>query len=148
MLAHLDFYLHHQLHSCGRHQGKPDGSARVTVAAAYTQTRLRSQGSPAMAREQHDCATPADLEDRDSDLIKAPRHGLNAKALLLQAAALAAEEAADIEDSTPVTLSTQEKQIADLKAAFTHAGKLLSGVPKKETPIVAFVNNTKVCAAY
>ena len=80
-----------------------------------------------------------------NEAIKAPRHGLNAKALLMQAAALAAQEAADIEDSTPVTLSAQDQMLAKLKSAFASSGKLLAGIPKRETPIVAFVNTTKVC---
>ena len=73
-----------------------------------------------------------------------PRHGLNAKALLMQAAALAAQEAADMEESTPGTLSAQDQQIAQLKSAFTSSSKLLTGIPKRETPVVAFVNHTKV----
>ena len=97
-----------------------------------------------MTGDQHARSTCADSADADSDLAKAPRHGLNAKALLLQAAALAAKEAADLEDSRPVTLSLQDQHIVTLKTAFMHGSQLLSGVPQKETPIVAFVNNTKV----
>ena len=82
--------------------------------------------------------------DSPADIARAPRHGLNAKALLMHAAALAAQEAADIEEDAPSSLSAQEQQIANLKAAFTSSSKLLSGVPKAETPIVAFVNHTKV----
>lgn len=79
-----------------------------------------------------------------SDTMRAPRHGLNAKALLMQAAALAAEEAANMEETVPGTLSAQEQQIAQLKSAFTSSSKLLTGIPTRETPIVAFVNHTKV----
>ena len=85
--------------------------------------------------------------DNPSDTPRAPRHGLNAKALLMQAAARAAEEAADVEETAPGTLSAQEQQIAQLKSAFTSSSKLLTGVPKRETPIVAFVNHTKVSQA-
>ena len=79
-----------------------------------------------------------------ANAVRVPRHGLNAKALLMQAAALAAEEAASIEENTPATVSAQDQQIAKLKAAFVYSGKLLGGIPKRETPIVAFVNTTKV----
>lgn len=72
-----------------------------------------------------------------------PRHGLNAKALLMQAAALAAEEAANMEENAPSTLSAHEQELAHLKSAFATSSKLLTGIPKRETPIVAFVNQTK-----
>lgn len=85
--------------------------------------------------------------DPPSDTPRAPRHGLNAKALLMQAAALAAEEAANMEETVPGTLSAQDQQIAQLKSTFTSSSKLLAGVPKRETPIVAFVNHTKVSQA-
>lgn len=76
-----------------------------------------------------------------------PRHGLNAKALLMQAAALAAEEAASMEENAPNTLSAHEQELGHLKSAFTTSNKLLTGIPKRETPIVAFVNQTKVSQA-
>lgn len=76
-----------------------------------------------------------------------PRHGLNAKALLMQAAALAAEEAANMEENAPSTLSAHEQELAHLKSAFATSSKLLTGIPKRETPIVAFVNQTKVSQA-
>lgn len=79
-----------------------------------------------------------------ADAVRAPRHGLNAKALLMQAAALAAEEAANIEEDAPATLSLEEQQKAHYKSTFTSCSKLLSGIPKPETPIVAFVNQSKV----
>lgn len=85
--------------------------------------------------------------DPPHDTARVPRHGLNAKALLMQAAALAAEEAANMEETAPGTLSAQEQQVAQLKSAFTSSSKLLTGVPKRETPIVAFVNHTKVSHA-
>lgn len=85
---------------------------------------------------------PEPAEPRE--IVRAPRHGLNAKALLLQAAALAAQEAASIEESTPVTVSAQDRLLATLKSAFAVSSKLLTGIPKRETPIVAFVNTTKV----
>lgn len=81
--------------------------------------------------------------DESAEAVRAPRHGLNAKALLLQAAALAAQEAADIEEITPDTVSVQDQAIAKLKVAFAASSKLLPGIPKRETPIVAFVNTTK-----
>lgn len=77
-------------------------------------------------------------------LASAPRHGMNAKALLLQAAALAAQEAASLEGETPVTVSDREQQIAKFKAAFIGSNKLLTGIPKRESPMVAFVNTAKV----
>ena len=66
----------------------------------------------------------------------------------MQAAALAAEEAANIEETVPETLSAQKQQIAQLKSAFTCSSKLLTGIPKRETPVVAFVNHTKVSQAH
>lgn len=86
--------------------------------------------------------------DPPSDTPRAPRHGLNAKALLMQAAVLAAEEAANIEDTIPETLSAQKQQIAHLKSAFASSSKLLTGIPRRETPVVAFVNHTKVSQAH
>lgn len=81
------------------------------------------------------------LSDR---LAAAPRHGLNAKALLLQAAALAAQEAESLECGVPKAVSEREQQVAKLKSAFVGCSKLLTGIPKKESPIVAFVNTAKV----
>lgn len=77
-------------------------------------------------------------------LSSAPRHGLNAKALLLQAAALAAQEAASLEGETLVAVSDREQKITELKAAFVGSSKLLTGIPKRESPVVAFVNTAKV----
>lgn len=77
-------------------------------------------------------------------LASAPRHGMNAKALLLQAAALAAQEAASLEGESLTVTSDREQQIAKLKAAFVGASKLLTGIPKRESPMVAFVNTAKV----
>lgn len=77
-------------------------------------------------------------------LASAPRHGMNAKALLLQAAALAAQEAASLEGEAPLAISEREQQIAKLKAAFVASSKLLTGIPKRESPVVAYVNTAKV----
>ena len=100
------------------------------------------------APEMGSCPVASISGDPPSDTPRAPRHGLNAKALLMQAAALAAEDAANMEETSPGTLSDQEKQIAQLKSAFTSSSKLLTGVPKRETPVVAFVNHTKVSQSF
>ena len=80
-------------------------------------------------------------------LASAPRHGMNAKALLLQAAALAAQEAASLEGETLTVTSDRDQQIAKIKAAFVGASKLLIGIPKRESPMVAFVNTAKVTSS-
>ncbi len=94
-------------------------------------------------QEDHAVCSDDTSAEQHPEAVRAPRHGLNAKALLLQAAAQAAQEAADIEEHAPDTISPQDQEIAKLKAAFAASSKLLSGVPKRETPIVAFVNTTK-----
>ena len=94
-------------------------------------------------QEDHAVCSDDASAEHNAEAVRAPRHGLNAKALLLQAAAQAAQEAADIEERAPDTIPAQDQEIANLKAAFAASGKLLSGVPKRETPIVAFVNTTK-----
>jgi hypothetical protein len=94
-------------------------------------------------QEDHAVCSDDTNAEQNPEAVRAPRHGLNAKALLLQAAAQAAQEAAEIEEHAPDTISAQDQEIAKLKAAFAASGKLLSGVPKRETPIVAFVNTTK-----
>ncbi|DBA97553.1 TPA: hypothetical protein ACH3X1_015246 [Trebouxia sp. C0004] len=94
-------------------------------------------------QEDYAVCSDATTAEQHSKTVRAPRHGLNAKALLLQAAAQAAQAAAEIEEHAPDTVSAQDQEIAKLKAAFAASGKLLSGVPKRETPIVAFVNTTK-----
>ncbi|KAL0035140.1 hypothetical protein WJX79_002997 [Trebouxia sp. C0005] len=95
-------------------------------------------------QEDHAVCSDDASAEHNAEAVRAPRHGLNAKALLLQAAAQAAQEAADIEERAPDTIPAQDQEIANLKAAFAASGKLLSGVPKRETPIVAFVNTTKI----
>ena len=95
-----------------------------------------------MQEDQAVCSDDVSAE-QNPEAVRAPRHGLNAKALLLQAAAQAAQEAAEIEEHAPDTISAQDQEIAKLKAAFAASAKLLTGVPKRETPIVAFVNTTK-----
>jgi len=97
----------------------------------------------ASMQEDHAVCSDDASAEQHPEAVRAPRHGLNAKALLLQAAAQAAQEAADIEEYAPDTISAQDQEIAKLKAAFAASGKLLSGVPKRETPIVAFVNTSK-----
>lgn len=95
-------------------------------------------------QEDHAVCSDDVSAEQNPEGVRAPRHGLNAKALLLQAAAQAAQEAAEIEEHAPDTISAQDQEIAKLKAAFAASGKLLTGVPKRETPIVAFVNTTKI----
>lgn len=101
-----------------------------------------------MSAEIVDMGSAPSEGEPPSDAPRVPRHGLNAKALLMQAAVLAAEEAANIEETVPETLSAQKQQIAHLKSAFACSNKLLTGIPKRETPVVAFVNHTKVSKAH
>ena len=115
-----------------------DPSALLSKLNSCASIAAVMQDTPAMTGQES-----ADKATADPKRLP-PRFGLNAKALLMQAAALAAEEAADIEEHIPNVLSAHELQIAQLKSAFLLSSKLLTGVPKRETPIVAFVNTAKV----
>lgn len=115
---------------------------------------MRIQAKPHVGQQAMMKAEAAEMgsapseSEPPSDTPRAPRHGLNAKALLMQAAVLAAEEAANIEETVPETLSAQKQQIAHLKSAFASSSKLLAGIPKRETPVIAFVNHAKVSQAH
>ena len=115
----------------------------ISCSCGLLQSQLKSGVVRMEAENRTTDQGPAEA-DLPTDAVRAPRHGLNAKALLMQAAAIAAEEAANIEEDAPPTLSADEQQRARLKSTFTSSSKLLSGIPKPETPIVAFVNQSKV----